>query len=146
LTGPVYVRGPVVIAGGTGIRIRDGFLVTEGSLTLGPGARLDVRHSPRSRLFPGVVTIGEAAPLVVQQGAVLIADGLVYAERIFDAGEGAVIDIVGALIAADPLLSFRNHSATVVIRYDPAVLGTIGIRPPSGVEAVARIIAWRDVR
>ncbi|HEV8354559.1 MAG TPA: hypothetical protein VGR24_10265 [bacterium] len=146
LTGPVFVRGPVVIPESAEIRVRDGFLAAEGSLRVAPGALLDVRHSPRSRLFPGVVTIGETAPLVVQQGAVLIADGLVYAERIFDAGEGAVIDIVGALIGADPLLSFRNHSATVVIRYDPAVLGTVGIRPPAGAGTIARIIAWTEVR
>jgi hypothetical protein len=146
LTGPVYVRGPVVIPDGASVRIRDGSLVTEGSLTLEPGSSLEVRHSPRSRLLPGVVTIGESSPLVVQQDAVLIVDGLVYAERIFDAGEGATIDIAGALIAADPLLSFRNHSATVVIRYDPAVVGTIGIRPPSSVRAVARIVAWTEVR
>jgi hypothetical protein len=146
LTGQVYVRGPVVIPDGASVRIRDGSLVTEGSLTLQPGSRLEVRHSPRSRLLPGVVTIGEASPLVVQQDAVLIVDGLVYAERIFDAGEGAVVDIVGALIGGDPLLSFRNHSASVVIRYDPVVLGTLGIRPPSGVWAVARIIGWAEVR
>ncbi|HEY3246799.1 MAG TPA: hypothetical protein VGK88_00730 [bacterium] len=146
LTGPIFVRSSAVVPDGASIRIVDGFLATEGSLTIKTGGRLEVRHSLRSRLLPGVVTIGATAPLVVQQHGTLVVDGLVYAGRIFDAGEGAVIDIVGSLMAADPLLSFRNHSATVVVRYDPAVLGTIGIRPPPGVGAVVRIVAWTEVR
>ncbi len=147
LSGPIYVTGPVVVPGGSSLRILDGFLAVEGSLTVQADARVDVRHAPNAARFPGILTIGETHPLVVQRGGVLVVDGLVYAGGIFDAGERSYVDIKGALVAAGPSLSLRNHDATIVIRYNPSVLSTIGIQPQRGPgKTVARIVSWEEVR
>lgn len=144
LSGPVYVKGPVVVPEGATLQILDGFLAVEGSLTVQIEGRLEVRHATRSRTFPGIVTIGEV-PIVVQKRGILIVDGLVYARGTFDAAEKSVIDIKGALLAADPRLSIRNHDATVVVRYDPVVLITVGIQPRLGLgRTIARVVSWED--
>ncbi len=147
LKGPIYVKGTVTVPEDTIIQLLDGFLAVEGSLTIRAGGHLEVRHSSSSRTFPGIVTMmGEARPLIVQQRGVLIVDGLVYAGGPFDADQGSIIDIVGALMGADARLSIRNHNATLVIRYDPSVLGTVAlIRPPGTTNMVAEIVSWEEV-
>ncbi len=144
LRGPIYVKGPFLLPQGLDLQIFDGFLAVEGSLMIVGGARLEVHHTPSARLFPGIVTVGADHPLVVQKDGVLVVDGLVYTGGLFDAGDRSVVDITGALIAADSRLSIRNHNATLVIRYNPTVLDTIGFLTQG--RTLARVVVWEEVR
>jgi hypothetical protein len=146
LRGPTYVKGPVVVIKETSVTLFDGFLAVEGSVTVEEGGLLEVRHSPRSHAFPGIVTLGPAAPIVIQRRGVLIVDGLVYAEGTFDAGQDSVVDIRGALLGADPRLSIRAHEATLVVRYEPSVLSTVGLQPKPKSKRIVRVVSWEEVR
>jgi hypothetical protein len=59
--------------------------------------------------------------------------------------DSAQVDIVGSLLSADHDLSFWNSGSTVVIRYDPAVMGTPGLRVPDGTPMIAWIAAWEEL-
>ncbi len=142
--GVIYVGGGLSLIDGRRLQIVDGALITDGSVHLGFGASLEVTHSPSTRTLPGIIVL-DTGTLVVEHGARLNVHGLVYINRIVDIEEGARVDIVGALIGNDPGLSFRNHAATVVIRYDPAVLGTPGLRVPDGARVVAWAAAWEEL-
>jgi hypothetical protein len=83
--------------------------------------------------------------LVVTRDARLRVHGLVYANRRIDIGINARIDIVGAVLANDPELSFRSFAASVVIRYDPAVFGTPGLRVRDDAPVVAWVAAWEEL-
>ncbi len=61
------------------------------------------------------------------------------------AADEARADIVGAALSADRGLSFRNVAATVVIRYDPAVLGTPGLHVAADAPVVAWVAAWEEL-
>ena len=50
---------------------------------------------------------------------------------------------MGALVSNDPGLSFRNLGR-VVIRYDPAVLGTPGFRVAEDAPVVAWVAVWQE--
>jgi hypothetical protein len=82
--------------------------------------------------------------LIVAEGARLRVHGLVLASRVFDVLEGARVDIVGSVLAGDRGLSFRNTAASVVIRYDPAVLGTPGLAAAPDGPVIAWIASWED--
>jgi hypothetical protein len=71
--------------------------------------------------------------------------GLVYINRVINVEEGARVDVVGAIVGNDPSLSFRNHATTVVIRYDPAVLGTPGLRVLREGPVVAWVALWEEL-
>lgn len=144
LRGLIYVSGGVAIGDGQRVRITDGALVTEGSVVVGEGAGLEVTHSAATRTLPGVVVAREGA-LVVSAGATLRAHGLVYASRVIDLGEGAVADIVGVIVGADRGLSIRTLAATLVVRYDPAVLGTPGLRVAPEAPVIAWIAQWEEL-
>lgn len=73
------------------------------------------------------------------------AHGLVYASRVIDFGEDAVVDIVGAIAGADRGLSIRTLAATLIVRYDPAVLGTPGLRVLPDAPVVAWIALWEEL-
>ncbi len=142
--GVIYVGGDVALFERQQMQIIDGALVAEGTLRLRPGASLDITHSPATRRLPGIVTLGDGA-LIVPHDARLRAHGLVYVSRTIDVWNRAQVDIVGALLGNDPALSFRSIGGTVVIRYDPAVLGTPGLRAPDGSPVVAWVAAWEEV-
>jgi hypothetical protein len=144
LRGVIYVSGGVAIGDGQRLRITDGALVTEGTVVIGQGAALEVTHSAATRTLPGVVVAREGA-LVVSAGATLRAHGLVYASRVIDLGEDAVADIVGAIVGADRGLSIRTLAATLVVRYDPAVLGTPGLRVAPEAPVIAWIAQWEEL-
>ena len=140
--GVIYVKGSVVLPDRQQIVIADGALITEGAFRLGRGAELQVMHSAATRTLPGIIVLDGA--LLITQQARLRAHGLVYARRIIDLWDGAHLDVVGAVAGSDRGLSFRNLGASVVIRYDPAVLGTPGLRLTSGTPAVAWVAAWEE--
>ncbi len=146
LRGPIYVKGPVAVPKDASITLLDGFLAVEGGVTVEPGGRLEVRHSPRFQAFPGIITFGQAAPIMIQQHGVLIVDGLVYAEGTFDAGQDALIDIRGALLGADPRLSIHLHDATLVVRYEPSILSTVGIQAKPKSKKIVRVVSWEELR
>jgi hypothetical protein len=83
--------------------------------------------------------------LLLTQQAQLRAHGLVYVNRVIDLWAGSHLDVVGAVIGNDHGLSFRNLGATVLIRYDPAVLGTPGLRAPAGASLIAWVAAWEEL-
>lgn len=144
LQGVIYITGGLSLAGDQQVRIVDGALITEGTLHLRRGASLEVTHTAATRTLPGLMVLEHGA-LVVTQDARLRAHGLVYVSRVIDIGEGARVDIVGAALSDDRGLSFRNVGATVVIRYDPAVLGTPGLRTPGDAPVVAWVAAWDEL-
>ncbi|MGH2373477.1 MAG: hypothetical protein ACRDIC_08385 [bacterium] len=146
--GVVYVGGGVVLRDGERMDVVEGALVTDSTVHMSQGAVLQVTHSASTRTLPGIIVLDNGG-ITVTQGARLRAHGLVYTSRLFDVGPGAHVDVVGAVLSADPDLSFRNFAATVVIRYDPAVLGTPGLRTavPSGAPPaeVAWVAAWEEL-
>lgn len=144
LAGMVYVRGRVALPERQQMRIADGGLITEGSVLAGTGSSLDILHSAATRTLPGILTLDEG-PLVIARGAAIRVHGLVYARRIIYIDEGARLEVVGSVLAGDPELSFRNALGVVVIRYDPAVLGTRGLRVPAGAPVVAWVSAWEEL-
>jgi hypothetical protein len=111
---------------------------------LAEGASLEIIHSPQTRTLPGLLVL-DTGSLVVTQGARLRVHGLVYARKTIDAGKDARVDVVGAVLGDDPESSFRTFGASVVIRYDPAVLGTPGLRAPPHVPIVAWVAAWEEL-
>ena len=141
--GVVYVTGEVTLGVGRHVHISDGTLVAEDSVTVGDRAGLQITHTAATRALPGLIVL-DPGRLAVGRAARLDVHGLVYAGRVFDAIYGAQVHIVGSVIGADPVISFNNLAATVVIRYDPAVLGTPGLKVPDGSPVVAWVAAWED--
>jgi hypothetical protein len=136
LRGVVFVSGALVLEGAPRPQILDGSLIVEGRVTLTQGASLDITHSAATRSSPGLLVLGDGG-VVVTDGARLCVHGLVYADGPIAVRAGAALDVVGAVIGADYDVSFSNTAATTVIRYDPAVLGTPGLKVASDVPVVA---------
>ncbi len=144
LQGVLYIAGGLVLSDDQRVQIADGALITEGTVHLRRGASLEVTHAASTRTLPGIIALDGGA-LLVTQGARLRAHGLVYASRVIDIGEGSRVDIVGSALSNDRGLSFRNVGATVIIRYDPAVLGTPGLRAAGDAPVVAWVAAWEEL-
>lgn len=144
LRGVIYVRGGVSLTDGAHLRIIDGALVTESTAYLSRDAAIDVTHSAGTRTLPGLVVLDDGA-LILTFGARLRAHGLVYVSGMIDLGRDARVDVVGAVLGNDPELSVRSYASSVVIRYDPAVMGTPGLRVEAGAAAITWIAAWEEV-
>ena len=147
LRGVVYVIGAVTLSEHQKMTIADGTLITEGPLRLRRGASLDIIHSAATRTLPGVLVLDRRLSpgiLIVAHDAQIRAHGLVYARSV-DVWEGARLDVVGAVVGMDPEISFRNLGGSVVIRYDPAVLGTPGLKPADNAPVIAWIAAWEEL-
>jgi len=142
--GVIYIRGGMSLVNGEQMRIVVGALITEDTVHLGRGALLEVTHSMAARALPGLIVLDNGR-LVVTQQARLRVHGLVYVNGAIDIGEKARVDVVGAVLANDPGLSFRSLAAAVVIRYDPAVLGTPGLRVSTDAPVVAWVAAWEEL-
>ncbi len=144
LHGMIYVKGGVALGPRELLEIVDGALVAENTVLLGKGAELAIRHTARTRTLPGLVVLGNGMVTIAQE-AQLFVQGLVYVNRTIDLGLNARVDIVGALLANDEEVSFKNRGAAVVIRYDPAVLGTKGLRAPDDGPAIAWVALWEEM-
>ncbi|MDR7481866.1 MAG: hypothetical protein QN183_11775 [Armatimonadota bacterium] len=144
LAGVIYLQGGIELVGGQRLEITDGTLVAESTVHLIEGASLEILHSPATRTWPGLVVLDDGA-LLLAQGARLRVHGLVYVSRLLDAGDGVTVDVVGAVLAGDTRHSVRNRAATVVIRYDPAVMGTPGLRLPPGTQPVVWVASWEEL-
>ncbi|MDR7482467.1 MAG: hypothetical protein QN183_05805 [Armatimonadota bacterium] len=143
LRGTVYVRGGVALSDGDRVRITGGTLVTDGTVHVVHGGTLEIVHDMATRSLAGLLVL-EPGAVVVSHGGRLRVHGLVYAGRTFDAGAEATVDSVGAVLGADPRISIRNHGARVVIRYDPAVMGTPGLRVAPDSPVVAWVTTWEE--
>lgn len=143
LQGVIYVKGAVLLPEGQELRITDGALVLESAAFVSRGAFLEITHSAVSRRLPGLIVLGEGA-LAVNQDARVRIHGLVHVNRMISIDEGAQVDIVGAMLGNDGRVS-GNLAGTLTIRYDPAVLGTPGLRTPAGTPAVAWVAAWEEL-
>ncbi|MDQ7857881.1 MAG: hypothetical protein QN174_04220 [Armatimonadota bacterium] len=143
LRGVIYVTGGISLLDAQRLEIADGALVAEGTVHLGAGARLEVLHTPASRTLPGLVVLDDGG-LHVSSGARLRVHGLVDAARTIDVTDGGRLEVVGAVVGRDPLASVRNRGAVVVIRYDPAVLGTPGLATRGEGPVVAWIAGVRE--
>jgi hypothetical protein len=144
LKGVVYIKGGLWLQDGRTLGVADGTLVSEGPVYLGRRATLQVTHSAATRRLPGVIVLDDSA-LVVAGEARLRVHGLVYATRMIDIGRDAQVDIVGAVLDDDPGLSFRSFGASAVIRYDPAVFGTPGLRVAATDPVAAWMAAWEEL-
>lgn len=144
LRGVIYIHGIVFIPEGAKLQIQDGALITESTVHLSRNAGLSIVHSSATRTLPGMIVL-DLGKLTLAQGARLQAHGLVYANRSIEAGDGATLDVVGAVLGNDPGLSFRTSAATTGIRYDPAVLGTPGLVVAENAPVVAWIASWEEV-
>ena len=144
LRGVVYVTGLVSLLSGERLHIADGALITASTVHLSEGAELVITHGAASRALPGLIVLGNGA-LFVTEGARLRVHGLVYSSRTIDIGQGAQVDVVGSVLGKEPGLSFFNRAATIVIRYDPAVLGTPGLRVPQDAPVIAWVAAWEEL-
>jgi len=81
--------------------------------------------------------------LLLAQDARLRVHGVVYVNGVINLRERTRVDIVGAMLSNDPGISFRSLGA-VVIRYDPAVLGTPGLRVADGAPVVVWVAVWQE--
>ncbi len=144
LHGVIYIQGGLELSERQQMQIVEGALVVERTLLVSEDASLEVTHSASTRTLPGIIVLDNGA-LVITRNARLRAHGLVYVNRVIYVGEGAQVDIVGAVVGKDEELSFRNHAATVAIRYDPAVLGTPGLRVPDDTPVVGWVAKWEEL-
>lgn len=144
LRGPVYVQGALLLGDGQRLHLVDGALVVEGAVYLSHRSVLEVVHTQATRTQPGLIAL-DRSTLVVTEGAVLRVHGLLYATRTLAVDDGARVDVVGAVLTGDPVLSFRNSGGLVVVRYDPAVMGTPGLRLPPDAPVVAWAAAWEEL-
>lgn len=143
LTGVIYVAGDAAFPDNGDLHLADGALIVEDSIHLNPGSSVEITHSVASRALPGIMALdGE---LVVDVQAELRVHGLVYAAQLIEIAAGARADVVGSVLGVDRGISFSIAGATVIIRYDPAVLGTPGLRAPRGSRATAWIAAWEEL-
>lgn len=97
-----------------------------------------------ARSLPGLIARNDGG-IFVGAEARLRVHGLVYADWLFEVARGAQVDIVGSVLGDDRTLSFWNAGASVVIRYDPAVLGTPGLSVPTNSPAVAWVADWQEL-
>ena len=144
LRGVIYVAGAVTLPTGSQLHVTDGALLAENTVKLEPQAELSVIHTPRTRTLPGIIVLDHGG-LVVGKNARLRVHGLVYTQQTVETAEGASVEVVGALASNDPGISFRGGAA-IVIRYDPAVLGTPGLRVAPGDPVIAWVSEWQEVR
>lgn len=144
LVGVIYVTGELALPGGHRLEILDGALITEGTVQISEGASLEITHSAATRTLPGLIVLDDGTLSVTRESRLRV-HGLVYTSRVFAVGTGAKVDIVGSVLGGDRVLSFRNFGATIVIRYDPAVLGTPGLRVPADSPVVAWVAAWEEL-
>lgn len=144
LEGMVYVTGRVRLRDSWGLKIVDGTLVTEGVTILGERSWLEITHSRPTRSLPGLI-VRNRGGLFIGPEARLRVHGLVYVDWLFQVAGGAQVDIVGSVLGADRTLSFWNTGGSVVIRYDPAVLGTPGLYVPTNHPVVAWIEDWQEL-
>lgn len=144
LRGVIYLRGALLLTEGQQLRIAEGSLVVEGAVYLSHNATLEITHSPLTRTLPGLVALDNST-MVVTADARLQVHGLLYATKTLAIDDRARVDVVGAVLTGDPNLSFRNSFGTVVIRYDPAVMGTPGLRLPANAPVVAWVAAWEEL-
>lgn len=143
LQGIVYVTGGMTLGERRRLRIGNGALIAGGTVRLAKGSSLEVTHSAATRTLPGVVAL-DKGELQVFPGATLRVHGLVYAQAFGVTGD-ARVDIVGSLLAGGSGFTFNNAGAVVVIRYDPAVLGTPGLRAPPDVPVIAWVARWEEL-
>jgi len=143
LRGIVYVTGGLWLRRGQALRIADGALVAEGLVVLGPGTRLEVTHSTATRTLPGLI-MPDGGRLTLGRNARLRAHGLVYLGQV-TIGEGARLDVEGSVLTRAPEQSFHNAAGTALIRYDPAVLGTPGLRVPREAPVVTWVARWEEI-
>lgn len=66
------------------------------------------------------------------------------AGNVIELGEQSGVEVVGALVGRASGLSLRNVGATVALRYDPAVLGTVGLRVHPTDPVVAWVASWEE--
>ncbi len=144
LRGVIYVHGSVTLPESARLSIDDGALLTESTLHMSRYAQLSITHSSATRTLPGLI-VQDLGALVLAQGAGLRAHGLVYANQAIEVGEGATLDVVGAVLGNGAGISFRAYAATVVIRYDPAVMGTPGLVTPERGPLVVWIASWEEL-
>lgn len=137
LGGVVYVEGLVNI--GRALHIDDGVLVVRGKIHVGDGARLEIRHGPQSRHLPGLVAATDGGMIRVGHEAVMIVDGVVFASSGLHVSR-ATMDVSGAIIAGQGVLV---EGGLVVVRYQPDVLGTIGLTRTHHV--LVRPVAWQEI-
>lgn len=142
LQGVIYVRGRVTLVERQQLHIAEGALLTEGTLQLRQSAALEVTHSAATRTLPGIIVMDNGA-LFLAKDAHLRVHGVVYVNGAIELRERTRVDLVGAMLSNDPGISFRSLG-TVVIRYDPAVLGTPGLRVAEDAPVVAWVAAWQE--
>jgi cell division septation protein DedD len=145
MAGAVFAAGPATVPADAPLTILDGFLATDGGLTVAPGGSLTVRHQ-RGQLLPGLVTLTREtyAPIVVGERARVAVDGLVVAQGVIEVREGATVDVAGGIVAADSDYGLRLFNASLTVRYNPAVAGTPGIVSRTGPRKVVPL-SWHEV-
>jgi len=144
LLGLIYVTGGLLVPQGQRLQVVGGALITEGMIHVSRDATLEVTHSASTRTLPGIMVLDNGELVVWEQGRLRV-HGLVYVNRLFEVNRGAHVDIVGSVLGNHPGISFRNSGATVVIRYDPAVLGTPGLHFPNDSPVVAWVAEWQEM-
>lgn len=144
LRGIVYVTGGLWLRNGQALRIADGVLVVEGLVSLGPGTRLEVTHSAATRTLPGLI-MPDGGRLTLGRNARLRAHGLVYVGQVATIDEGARLDVEGSVLTRAPEQSFRNAAGTALIRYNPAVLGTPGLRVRREGPVLTWVAKWEEL-
>ena len=145
LRGPVAVEGVVELPARVRVAVTDGALLIQGGLFLNSGAAVEISHGLRDRQLPGLIVLGSPGTVHVGAGGLLRADGLVLTDGPFVVDAAGHAEVVGALVSRAPDVGIRNFG-TLVVRYDPAVPGTVGVRPGAPGAGSIWVERWEDVR
>ncbi|MDR7518379.1 MAG: hypothetical protein QN131_00140 [Armatimonadota bacterium] len=138
LRGIVFVDGDVELEHRTSLTIVDGALIVDGGIEIQTGARLEVRHGPGTRTLPGIVA-WQGGGLHIRREGLAIIDGLVLSDKDVNI-EGGTLDVAGAVAAKN----FLNTDGTAVVRYNSAVLSSVGIRRVG--RGFAELLSWQELR
>jgi hypothetical protein len=137
LKGVVFANGVVTIR--NTLRIDEGALVVRGIVGVMQRAQLEVRHGSASAGLPGVIAFSDGGRIRVAPHATVVVDGVVLASTGLEVVR-ARLEVTGAILTGQGLL---NDGGLVTVRYQPSVLGTIGLRSTNDVLLLP--VSWREI-
>jgi hypothetical protein len=137
MKGVVFVNGVVTIR--DTLRIDDGALVVRGIVGVMQRAHLEVRHGSGGAGLPGLIAFGDGGRIRIAPQATVAADGVVLASTGLEVVR-ARLEVTGAILTGQGLL---NDGGLVTVRYQPSVLGTVGLKSTNDVLLLP--VSWREI-
>ncbi len=137
MRGVLFVDGDITVPEHGRLTIVDGALILNGNIEIKPRARLEVQHGQTTRMLPGVVALG-GGTIQIRKEAAAVIDGLILAGKDVQV-DGGILDVIGSVVTRN----FLSDDGTSVIRYDPIVLATAGLR--STWRGFVELLSWQEL-